>query len=171
MKTAELRNEVRTTFRSYRKNEVDSKRWWDFINERRSEFGEEFNCVLRKVLDDHDTARRRLKKYLESALFRFKIRKYCNLHLFSDIEPCEVVEIISKRKVKIRKMDAVIKTAPKDFHAGGFSGNFSDNDQQRWECVSNSENEIEVITLTKNGWGCGRYKMSDQPRKFYDYNF
>lgn len=102
---------------------------------------------------------------------RFEIKQYCNLHLWSDIEPCEVVEVISPRKVRIRKMDAVIKTAPKEFHSGGFSGNFSDNDEQRWECKSNPENLTEVITLTKNGWGGGRYRMSDKPVKFYDYNF
>ena len=102
---------------------------------------------------------------------RFEIKQYCNRVYHTDIDPCEVVRVINPRKVVIRKMDAVLKAAPKDLHEGGFMGNFSDNDSQKWECVSNPENPEYEITLTKKGWGGGCYRMSDKPVKFYDYNF
>lgn len=171
METAELQKDISLKFRAYRKNKLDRNGWWSFIENGRSSHGELFDTVLHHVLDKHNVARNRLKNYLESPLFAFKIRKYCNLHLFTDIEPNEVVEVVSEKKVRIRTMDAVIQSAPKDFHKGGFSGNFADNNEQRWDCVSNPENPIETITLTKKGWGGGRYRMSDEPRKFYDYNF
>lgn len=171
MEAAELRKEVSLKFREYRKDKIDTNDWWSFIEEGRKQHGELFNTALTKVLEIHNVARKRLKSYLESPLFVFKIRKYCNQYFHTDIEPWEVLEVITPKKVLIRKMDSVIKSAPKEFHAGGFSGNFSDNDEQRWECKSNPENYTEVITLTKNGWGGGRFRMSDKPVKFYDYNF
>lgn len=171
METAELRKEISLKFREYRKDKLDNNDWWSFIEEGRKQNEVLFNTTLNQVFDIHRKARKRLKDYLESPLFVFKIRKYCNQYFHTDIEPWEVVEVITHKKVLIRKMDSVIKSAPKEFHQGGFSGNFSDNDEQRWECKSNPENLTEVITLTKNGWGGGRYRMSDKPVKFYDYNF
>ena len=103
------------------------------------------------------------------------IKPFCNLHLWTDVEPYEVVKVVSPKKVMIRKMDAVLKVAPQTFHQGGFAAHCEDNYSQRWECTSNSEYPFETITLTKKGWGKpgshGRYKMSDKPVKFYDYNF
>jgi hypothetical protein len=104
-----------------------------------------------------------------------EIKPFCNLHLWSDIEPYEVVEVINPKKVLIRKMDAVLKVAPKTYHVGGFAAHCEDNMSQRWKCTSNPEYPLEGITLTKNGWGKtgshGLYRMSETPQKFYDYNF
>ncbi len=98
-----------------------------------------------------------------------EIKKYCNEHHWTDIDPNEVVEIISPRKVAIRQMDAVLAKSPVQ-HIGGFCAH-TENDTQEWECVSNPEYPVQIITLTKKGWGGGRFRMSDSPRKFYDYNF
>lgn len=99
-----------------------------------------------------------------------QIKQYCNRHLFSDIMPYEVVSTVSRRKVIIREMDAILEEAPKTFHEGGFCGHF-DNSEQVWRCVSNESNPLIPITLTKKGWGQGMYRMSDKPMKFYDYNY
>lgn len=171
MKTAELQKETAGLFRKYRKDQLVMDEWHKFIYERRAEHGELFNDILREILDNYDKVRNKLKSYLESPAYLFRIRKYCNLHLHTDIEPNEVIEVISPKKVKIRRMQSVQKVAPKEFHEGGFLGNFADNQSQQWECVSDPEGETEIIRLTKRGWGGGRYRMNDEPKKFYDYNF
>lgn len=175
METAELQQklqkEIRSAYRLYRKNEIGYNEWSPFIDRIKAQYGSAATDALSAVLNHANEVQRRLRDYKSSDLFRFRIRKYCNQYFHTDIEPWEVLQVISEKKVLIRKMDAVIKSAPKEFHAGGFSGNFSDNDEQRWECKSNPENYTEVITLTKNGWGGGRFRMSDKPVKFYDYNF
>ena len=104
-----------------------------------------------------------------------EIKKYANLHLFTDIEPYEVVRKISDMTVEIRKMDYVQTKFPKEFHKGGFSGYYSDNEAQEYEYSSNPENKVVRIRYSKSrkGWfrGSFRHIMSDKPRRFYDYNF
>lgn len=101
---------------------------------------------------------------------QFEIKQYCNRYAYSDVYPCEVVKVISPRKVLLRRMDTVLKQKAVMEGVGGFAANF-DNYTQRWEYVSNPENTVFEITLTKKGWGNGSYKMSDKPIMFYDYNF
>lgn len=166
-----MRKDVARTFRMYRKDKITSKDWWEFIREGREKNEEAFNDVLAKTLDYHRKVEKRLRAYLKSPLYQFKIRKYCNQHLSSDIEPFEVIKVINSKRVLLRRMDAELIQPPKEFHPGGFSGNYSDNNSQRWECKSNPENESFEIRLSMYGWGRGRYIMSDEPIKFYDYNF
>lgn len=165
-----IKKEIRLNYRNLRKG-GSHKEWSEFVEKAKKSLGEEkFKSIASSVFKENDDARKRLREYTQSDLFRFRIRKYCNYHGYSDIDPCEVIEVISPRKVIVRQMDAVLVEAPKTFHKGGFLGH-TENDEQRWKCESNESNQTIVLTLTKKGWGQGQYRMSDEPRKFYDYNF
>ncbi len=105
-----------------------------------------------------------------------EIRKYANHHLWTDINPYEVVRKISDITVEVRKMEATLKKAPSEFHQGGFVGNYADNNSQEWEYESIPDSEVIRIrwSKSKGGWFSPigeRFVMSDTPQKFYDYNF
>jgi hypothetical protein len=107
---------------------------------------------------------------------RKKVKKYCNEKLYTDIVPFEVVRVVSDQTVEIRAMDYKQIKAPKNFSPGGFLGHFHDNRSgQEYEYTSNPENPIIRIRWSKRGfWAKGKYRrfrMSDKPERFYDYNF
>ena len=83
--------------------------------------------------------------------------------------PFEVVKVKSKTTIEVRRMDAVLIKAP-ECSPGGFVG-YYENDEQKWEFKSNPTYPTKIIRLTKNGWGCGNFIMSDRPVKIHDYNF
>lgn len=170
MNKQELKAQIREEYRKHRKNGYKVDGWYNYLDHSRKLFDNViFNSLVSEVIADFDKVKSRLKAYKESQLFRFRIRKYCNYHGYSDIDPNEVVRIISPRKIEIRAMDSVLKASP-TAHLGGFLAH-TENDTQKWECVSNPNNPVETITLTKKGWGQGRFRMNDNPVKFYDYNF
>jgi hypothetical protein len=114
---------------------------------------------------------RREKEYLEKK----KIRKYCNLHLYADIEPFEVVKIISEKCVEVRPMSAKQTAFPEQFQRGGFVGHYLDQHKQDYEYESIEGAKVSRVRWSeaKQRWQIGgmRFIMSDTPRKFYDYNF
>ena len=99
---------------------------------------------------------------------------YANHYGYSDVNPYEVVRVISDKTIEIREMDyekdESVKTT---FVAGGFSA-VSDN-AQKWKIFSNPANEVVRIRLHKNGgWKDKhgrRFGLANEPQKFYDYNF
>ena len=99
--------------------------------------------------------------------------KYANYHGYSDIDPFEVVRVVSDKTIEIREMTAEQNPAVKPtFTVGGFSAH-SDNVQD-WFIKSNPANPVIRIRLGKHGWkdAHGRkFRLADEPRKFYDYNF
>lgn len=101
---------------------------------------------------------------------KFEIKKFCNRHLFSDVDPFEVIRVVSEKCVEIRAMNAECVKPAELLGVGGFCANF-DNFSQKWNCTSNENNPIERIRLGKRGWGSGMFRMSDKPVRFYDYNF
>lgn len=105
-----------------------------------------------------------------------KIRKYCNHHMYTDVDPYEVVRVISDKCVEVRKMDTKLIQAPKDFHPGGFVGHYSDNHAQEYEYIINPDNPVTRVRWSERNrqWQKGkhtRFHMADKPWKFYDYNF
>ena len=106
-----------------------------------------------------------------------EIKKYCNEILWSDIIPCEVVEVKTARKVIIRRMEAVIDPSFKpEVIPGGFCGHVVNQDDQKWIYTSNADNPTFAVrwSAKKNRWQCSggnHYSMSDRPIKKYDYNF
>ena len=105
-----------------------------------------------------------------------EIQPYCNQHMYTDAHPYEVVKIISNKCVEIRLMDAEMTVAPKEFHPGGFCGRWSDNRAQEYSYKSNPENPVKRVRWSEANkqWQIGkhdRYRMSNHPYKFHDFNF
>ena len=95
---------------------------------------------------------------------------------YSDVNPFEVVKVISDKTIEIRAMDAERDDSVKlDFIPGGFSAHCANQSEQKWIITSNEENPVFRIRLSKNrGWQDKygqRYSLADAPCKFYDYNF
>ena len=102
--------------------------------------------------------------------------KYANLLGYSDVEPYEVVRVISEKTIEVREMDADRDESVKlDFAIGGFSAVCTNQSNQNWFIKSNSKNPVIRIRLRKNGSyysaSGARFALSDKPVKFYDYNF
>ena len=102
--------------------------------------------------------------------------KYANQFGWSDVEPFEVVRVVSDKTLEIRRMDTEKDESVKlEFHVGGFSAHCSNQSDQKWIITSQPDASVIRIRLSKNkGWRCAngsRYVLADAPRKFYDYNF
>lgn len=103
--------------------------------------------------------------------------KYANQIMYSDINPWEVVKVISEKTLEIRPMRTEPHPKNKEtleFHVGGFAGHCSNQWAQEWIITSSPNAETIRIRLTKSGWwkhGSLKFELSDEPRKFYDYNF
>ena len=104
---------------------------------------------------------------------------YLNEILYSDINPYEVVEMITPNKWVIRKLDTTLKPEAKkkiqdSFCPGGFAGHV-DNDCQEWDISVNENNPlITVFRGRKNKHfkiGSMPMSMSHSPIKIYDFNF
>jgi hypothetical protein len=100
---------------------------------------------------------------------------YANHIGWSDVDPYEVVRVISEKTIEIREMDAKRDDSVKlEFIPGGFSAHCSNQRDQNWFITSNPENRVIRIRLGKKGWKDAhgrRFALSDEPVKFYDYNF
>ena len=101
--------------------------------------------------------------------------KYANHYGWSDVNPFEVIKVVSDKTIEIREMDADRdETVKMDFVAGGFSAICTNPYDQRWIIKSDPTAPVIRIRLGKNGWKDkhGRkFKLADAPSKFYDYNF
>jgi len=103
--------------------------------------------------------------------------KYCNFIGYSDVEPFEVVRVVSDKCIEIRALKAVQDLSVKPhFDIGGFSAH-SDN-KQKWNIFPDPD--AKVIRVRKSKSLCDgyfkdkyghKYKLSDHPVKFYDYKF
>jgi len=95
---------------------------------------------------------------------------------FSDVEPYEIIRRVSEKCVEIRAMKAELAPdwAP-EFVALGFGGHCVNNNSQRWVCSVDVNGEVLRIRLHKDGTYRSkfgeRFKLSDKPVKFRDYNF
>jgi hypothetical protein len=101
--------------------------------------------------------------------------KYANHIGYSDINPYEVVRIVSEKTIEIRAMKAERDESVKlEFHVGGFLAHCSNQTDQNWLITSDESESVIRIRLGKNGWKSAhgaRFKLADEPIKFYDYNF
>ncbi len=101
--------------------------------------------------------------------------QYANHYMYSDVEPYEVVRVVSEKTIEIRPMKAERDESVKlEFHVGGFSAHCSNQSEQKWIITSDEAAPVKRIRLGKNGWKDahgGRYGLSDRPYKKYDYNF
>lgn len=101
---------------------------------------------------------------------------YANQIDYTDIHPFEIVRTVSAKCVEVRSMDAEMDPTWKpDVIVGGFSGHTVNNHTQRWTITSNLSAPVRRIRQHKDGqWRDShgnRYRLSAEPRRFYDFNF
>jgi hypothetical protein len=101
---------------------------------------------------------------------------YANHYGYSDVNPYEVVRVISDKTIEVREMDAERdESVELKWIPGGFAGHCVNQHDQKWRITSNESNPIIRIRLSINkGWQDKhgrRFGLSDKPIKFYDYNF
>lgn len=100
---------------------------------------------------------------------------YANHIGYSDVNPYEVVRRVSDKTLEVRAMNA--ERDPiwnPDFVPGGFFGTVVNQSEQKWVITSDENGRVVRIRLGKQGWKDAhgnRYQLSDEPVKFYDYNF
>lgn len=101
--------------------------------------------------------------------------KYANQIGYTDVNPYEIVRVVSDKTLEVRAMNAERDESVKlNFIPGGFSAHCSNQNEQKWFITSNEDAPVIRIRLNKKGWqdkGGTRYSLADAPRKFYDYNF
>lgn len=105
---------------------------------------------------------------------------YCNRHLHSDIQPYEVIEVLSDTRLRLRSMNYVqtndsVERLRKTFEPGGFLGHF-DNSVQEWICTPDENGTVVEVRRRKDRCfyetnGSIPYVLSDKPRMFRDFNF
>ena len=101
-------------------------------------------------------------------------QRYANYYSYTDVTPYEVIRVVSEKCIEIREMDAEKDQSVKTgFTVGGFSAH-SDN-VQKWNITINESNPvIRIRANKKKGWADKhgrRFRLSDTPTYFYDYNF
>lgn len=101
--------------------------------------------------------------------------QYANHIGYSDVNPFEIIRKVSEKTVEIRAMNAERDPNWKpDFVANGFCGTVVNQRDQRWIISSSADASVVRIRLGKQGWKDAngrRFQLSDEPVKFYDYNF
>lgn len=98
---------------------------------------------------------------------------YANCHGYSDITPFEIVRVISDKTIEVRQMKTVCRWTP-DCRVGGFMARVVNQTDQQWTITADETAPVERIRLNSRGeWrnARGRFVLSAQPIKFYDYNF
>ncbi len=102
--------------------------------------------------------------------------KFANKIGYSDIEPYEIIEKRTPKKLIIRSMNT--KPNPEfipEFIPGGFSAHCTNQNEQKWFYESNNNGYTFAIRKHKSGkWkdtSGSEYRLNEYPVKFYDYNF
>lgn len=109
--------------------------------------------------------------------FELRGRKYANFLGYTDVEPFEIVKVVSEKTLEIRAMSTVQTKKPTEFHKGGFVGHFADN-RSGQEYTYHSNEDAPVVRIRwserKGTWQSkhgSRFALAEEPYKFYDYNF
>lgn len=152
--------------KAFSTKEIETAQWFEFI-------ADQDNNEVREVVERMFKIQDRLKSFLNGYHHTTKIRKYVSHMMYSDVEPYEVIRVISDKCVEIREMRTKQIVFPKEFHVGGFSAHCADNWNQKYEYISDETMPTMKIRKGKKGWMSGsmKFKMSDAPFKHYDYNF
>ena len=103
-------------------------------------------------------------------------KAYANLICYSDVAPYEVLAVSkSGKQITIRAMHAERDPSWKpEIVPGGFLGHCVNQREQRWVITSDEGREPMKAHKRADGyfWSAfGKHRISEQPRKFYDYNF
>ena len=101
--------------------------------------------------------------------------KYANHYGYTDINPFEIVRVVSDKTIEIREMKCERDDSVKlEFIPGGFSAHCVNDRDQKWHITSDETAPIIRIRLGKKGWRTAdgrKFGLADKPTKYYDYNF
>ena len=76
------------------------KMWWAFIDTQDKN-------LVKEVVESMTKIERRLRDFKDGFYYKTKIRKFANLKYWTDVEPYEVVRVISDKTVEVRLMDTI----------------------------------------------------------------
>ena len=101
---------------------------------------------------------------------------FANRHGYSDVNPYEVVRVVSAKCLEVRPMKAKLADGEKpNFAIGGFAARCLNQNDLNWDIEPDSEAPVTRIRLGKSGWwkdaNGNRFVPDSKPVKFYDYNF
>lgn len=166
---AELQKQCDEEYRKLPDVSHDSKEWL-----------EAFDGYFQKISKPNRAKIDQLKKEAEYCRIRSLDKFYCNRHLYSDVQPYEVIEIISDNRLKLRGMNYVqtqgsVERLRESFSPGGFLGHF-DNSVQEWICTPDTTGIVVEVRRRKDGHfyevnGSIPYVLSDKPIRYRDFNF
>ena len=101
--------------------------------------------------------------------------QYANHFGYTDVNPFEIVRVVSAKTIEVREMKCERDTSVKlEFIPGGFSAHCVNDHEQKWHISSDESAPVIRIRLGKNGWKDkhGRkFGLADEPVKYYDHNF
>lgn len=100
---------------------------------------------------------------------------FANMHGWSDVEPYEVVRVISDKTIEIRPMKAERDESIKlDWAVGGFAGHCINQRDQKWFITSNETAPVIRARRRVDGYyhsKYGKHMLNERAIRFYDYNF
>ena len=100
---------------------------------------------------------------------------YANEICYSDVNPYEIVKVVSDKIIEVREMKAEELPWKKDFHPGGFFGHMANQRDQKWKITSNEDAPVYRAHKRKDGYfwakSARKFTLAETPRKFHDYNF
>ena len=100
---------------------------------------------------------------------------YANHIGWSDVNPYEILKVVSDKTIEIRAMDATRDESwEPEFVSGGYAGHCVNQSNQKWDIISDDDIPVIRARLRKDGYYHsvhGKHLLGENPRKFYDYNF
>ena len=104
------------------------------------------------------------------------MQSFANQIGWTDVTPFEIIRRISDKTLVVRQMksERAADWSPV-IVLGGFVGHCLNQNEQRWTITTDESYDEVRIRLHKDGsWRSkdgARFKLSDEPKRFYDYNF
>lgn len=104
------------------------------------------------------------------------MKNFFNHYSYSDVTPYEVVRVISEQTVEVRRMSyELLNKEELVFNVGGFCAHSPNQNVQKYSYSSDESAPVVRVRLNNKGvWKDAhgnKFSPSDEPRRFYDYNF
>lgn len=150
------------------------------LNHDSEEYKKAFGEFWRAVGQPNKDKKEQLQREANHCRIRSLEKFYCNRHLYTDIQPYEVIEVQSDTQLKLRSMNYVqtqgsVDRLRESFEPGGFMGHF-DNSVQEWICTPDPKGITVIVRRHRDGHFYEPnddipYVLSDRPVRYRDFNF
>ena len=132
--------------------------------------------MLHQSIDKIDSWGNKVDQTRKEILDNPVIGMFANHIGYSDVNPYEIIRVVSKKTLVIKRMKSKRDESVKmEFVPGGFSAHCINQEDQKWFISSNPEGIEYRIRKQKDGsWrdsGGNRYQISFKARKKFDFNF